>query len=94
MRVDWLVIRKKHTHKAGRAVVEEPIVNVAGLIWQFDRVDDDSRELMFVIWLVIGSNHTHKAIKAVATKPIVDVAGLVWQFDRIDGARRELICVN
>ena len=48
MCVSWLVIGSKRTHKAKRSVATEPIVDVAGLVWQIDRVDDARRELMYV----------------------------------------------
>ena len=39
-------IGSKRTHKARGAVGRQRIVDVAGLVWQFDRVDDAHRELM------------------------------------------------
>ena len=46
MFVNWLVIASKRTHEVRRAVEQEPIVDVAGLVWQFDRVEGAQRELM------------------------------------------------
>ena len=52
MCVNWLVIGSKRTHEARRAVGWEPIVDVARLVWQFDRVDKTLCELMGVNWLL------------------------------------------
>ena len=48
MFVNWLQIGNKHTYEARKAVALEQIFDVAGLDWQFDRVDRAQRELMYV----------------------------------------------
>ena len=61
MCVNWIVIGSKRTHEARRAVEQQSIVNIARLIWQFNRVDMAPRALRPVNWFANGSKHTHKA---------------------------------
>ena len=77
--MNWIVVGSKRTHISKRAVSQQPIVDVAQIVGQFDQVDQTLRELMHVNWLVIKSKRcTHKVRRAADRQPIVDVAGLVW----------------